>query len=345
MGDAPPARLTVERLFTTAGQSVWDTVTWNRRDARIRDSHERDVFFQSDVEAPENWSEQAVRVAASKYFAGQLGGAEREDSVRQLIGRVVETIRTWATESGLFADAGNVDAFCDELAFVLLHQMAAFNSPVWFNVGVDPKPQCSACFINSVDDSMESILDLAKTEAMLFKHGSGTGSNFSRLRGREETLSNGGTASGPVSFMRGFDAFAGVIKSGGRTRRAAKMVVLDADHPDIVEFVRSKAREEQKAWALIDAGYDGSIDGEAYGSVAFQNANHSVRFPEDFWSAVRGDDEWQTRFRAQPGEGPRFPARELLLEVAQAAWLCGDPGVQYDDTMQRWHTCKNSGPI
>lgn len=337
--------LEFQRQNTRAGTSVWETVGWRRADAEIRAADGRIVFRQAAVEAPSDWSPQAVRVAASKYFAGATGQPGRESSVRELIGRVVGTIVEWAGESGLFASRSDLEVFSDELTYLLLHQHAAFNSPVWFNVGVEAEPQCSACFINSVDDSLESILTLAKTEGMLFKHGSGTGTNLSALRGRQEPISKGGTASGPVSFMRGFDAFAGVIKSGGRTRRAAKMVILDADHPDILEFVRSKAREEQKAWALIDAGYDGSIDGEAYGSVAFQNANHSVRLPGEFWRALEENKEWQLRRRTDGAYESGLPADKLLSELAAAAWICGDPGVQYDDTIQKWHTCKASGRI
>lgn len=338
-------KLVFERLNTRGDTSVWDSVEWRSADTEIRSADGGVVFSQPSVEAPAAWSEQAVRVVASKYFSGSLGGPGRESSVRQLIGRVVDTIARWAQESELFDSATDVRVFGDELAFLLLHQHAAFNSPVWFNLGVDEEPQCSACFINSVEDSMESILELAKTEGMLFKGGSGSGTNLSVLRGSTERLSRGGTASGPVSFMRGFDSFAGVIKSGGRTRRAAKMVVLDADHPDILEFVRSKAREERKAWALIDAGYDGSIDGEAYGSVAFQNANHSVRMPGSFWSTLGLDGQWLTRRRTDGEVEAVYSARELLNEVAAAAWVCGDPGVQYDDAIQRWHTCKVSGRI
>ncbi len=337
--------LTVQRRFTRAGESVWESVAWRRVHAEIRSADGGVVFQQENVEAPTSWSEQAVRVAAAKYFAGVSGSPERENSIRQLLSRVVETLKDWAGKSGLFASSADVEAFSDELTYVLLHQVAAFNSPVWFNVGIDESPQCSACFINRVEDSMESILELAKVEGMLFKHGSGTGSNLSPLRGSDEPLRNGGTASGPVSFMRGFDAFAGVIKSGGRTRRAAKMVILDADHPDILEFVRSKAREEQKAWVLIDAGYDGAIDGEAYGSVAFQNANHSVRVPAELWEAIERGAQWQTKRRTDGAAAQAFPAQTLLTEIAHAAWVCGDPGVQYDDVIQRWHTCKVSGRI
>ncbi|MEO0461192.1 MAG: vitamin B12-dependent ribonucleotide reductase [Myxococcota bacterium] len=349
MASSLPARmgekLLFSRVFSVAGRSVWDSVEWHHVDAEITGADGRPIFRQSGVEAPSSWSLQAVRVAASKYFAGAPTSEAREASVRHLIERVVTTIVGWGRESELFESEPDIEAFSDELTYLLLHQHAAFNSPVWFNLGVEPSPQCSACFINSVDDSLQSILELAKTEGLLFKHGSGTGTNLSVLRGSQEPISKGGTASGPVSFMRGFDAFAGVIKSGGRTRRAAKMVILDAEHPDVLDFVRSKAKEERKAWALIDAGYDGSIDGEAYGSVAFQNANHSVRVPDSFWEAVESDGEWRTVKRTDRRSSESMSARELLNEIAEAAWVCGDPGVQYDDTIQRWHTCKASGRI
>jgi len=265
--------------------------------------------------------------------------------VRQLISRVVNTIVGWGEKGGYFASAPARDAFRDELTHLLVEQKMAFNSPVWFNVGVQPKPQCSACFINSVQDDMESIMNLAKTEGMLFKWGSGTGTNFSSLRGSRETLSGGGIASGPVSFMKGFDAFAGVIKSGGKTRRAAKMVILNVDHPDIVEFIECKMKEERKAHVLIEQGYDPAIDGEAYSSVFFQNANHSVRVTDEFMHAVEDDRDWWTRNVNDGNPVEKYSARELLHRMAESTWQCGDPGMQYDTTINRWHTCKNTARI
>ena len=265
--------------------------------------------------------------------------------MRQLIGRVVNTIVGWGEKGGYFASAPARDAFRDELTHLLVEQKMAFNSPVWFNVGVQAKPQCSACFINSVQDDMESIMNLAKTEGMLFKWGSGTGTNFSSLRGSRETLSGGGIASGPVSFMKGFDAFAGVIKSGGKTRRAAKMVILNADHPDIVEFIDSKMKEERKARVLIEQGYDPAIDGEAYSSIFFQNANHSVRVTDEFMQAVEDDRDWWTRNVNDGNPVEKFSARELLHRMAESTWQCGDPGMQYDTTVNRWHTCKTTARI
>jgi ribonucleoside-diphosphate reductase alpha chain len=265
--------------------------------------------------------------------------------VKQLIGRVVSTFTQWGWEGGYFAAEEDRETFRDELTYILLHQMASFNSPVWFNVGLEAKPQCSACFINSVEDRMESILDLAKTEGMLFKHGSGTGSNLSPLRSSREQLASGGVASGPVSFMKGFDAFAGVIKSGGKTRRAAKMVILNADHPDIVDFIRCKELEEKKAWALIDAGYDGSFTGEAYGSVFFQNSNNSVRVTDNFMRAVIDDRDWKTRAVTNGAVMDTFRARDIMRMMAESAWICGDPGIQFDTTVNEWHPCPNTARI
>ena len=273
--------LKFERFFTDGKNSPFDAVEWEKRTALIGNEKGVTIFRQEDVDVPKNWSQTATNIVASKYFHGKPGTSEREGSVRQLIGRVVKTIVRWGEEGGYFLDQASRDAFKDELTHLLVEQKMSFNSPVWFNVGVQPKPQCSACFINSVHDSMESIMGLTRTEGMLFKWGSGTGTNFSALRGSKETLSGGGIASGPVSFMKGFDAFAGVIKSGGKTRRAAKMVILNVEHPDIVEFIDCKYKEEQKAHALIREGYDPAIDGEAYTSIFFQNANHSVRTPMD----------------------------------------------------------------
>jgi ribonucleoside-diphosphate reductase alpha chain len=339
--------LTYRRYFTRAGRHPFDELEWETRSAVINDERGEPVFEQHDIEVPTTWSQTATNIVASKYFRGQLGSPDRERSVRGLISRVVDTIRSWADGQGYFASAEDLDVFCDELTHLLVQQKAAFNSPVWFNVGIEKHPQASACFINSVQDKMESILGLARTEGMLFKFGSGTGSNLSSIRSSREPLAGGGTASGPVSFMRGYDAFAGVIKSGGKTRRAAKMVILNADHPDILDFVGSKADEERKAWALIDAGYDGAFNvrGGAYDSVFFQNANHSVRVTDEFMKAVVEDGEWQTKYviTGEPCESHR--ARDVMKQMAEAAWQCGDPGIQFDTTINDWHTCPNSARI
>src|SRR2546422_21284 len=291
-----PRGLTVARRFVPAGTDPYDTVEWEIRSAVISGEGGETVFEQRDVEMPKPWSQLATNVVVSKYFRGPLGTPQRERSVRQLIGRVVSTIGEWGEAQGYFATPGDRAAFADELTHLLLHQKASFNSPVWFNMGVEPKPQCSACFILSVDDTMDSILDWYRKEGVIFKGGSGSGVNLSRLRSSRERLGGGGTASGPVSFMRAADASAGVIKSGGKTRRAAKMVVLNADHPDIVDFIRCKAEEERKAWALIAAGYDASLDGPAYGSIFFQNANNSVRVTDDFMRAALEGRPWSTRY-------------------------------------------------
>ena len=340
-----PDRLTIRRFWTRVGQSPYNEIHWVRRDAQILGRKGEVVFARAAVEVPSGWSEMAAAVATSKYMRAPSPGLVGEYSVRQLVKRVVDTLTDWGRRGEYFASEADALAFNDELAYMLLYQIGAFNSPVWFNVGVEEQPQCSACFINSVGDSMESILDLAKVEGMLFKYGSGSGSNLSPLRGRSEPLSGGGTASGPVSFMRGFDAFAGVIKSGGRTRRAAKMVILDVDHPDIHEFISCKALEERKAVALIEAGYDPSLDGEAYRSVFFQNANHSVRVPDAFMEAALEGGEWQTHNRVDGAVAQRFPAADLLQTMAEAAHTCGDPGLQFDTTINRWHTCKKAGRI
>jgi ribonucleoside-diphosphate reductase alpha chain len=339
--------LRFERRFTRAGVDPFSEVEWETRDAVIANERGETVFEQRNVEIPAFWSMTATNVVVSKYFRGNLGTPERERSVRQLLGRVVDTITRWGDEGGYFASDEDRDAFHDELKHLVLHQKMAFNSPVWFNVGVVEKPQCSACFINSVQDSMESILDLAKTEGMLFKWGSGTGSNLSKIRSSRESLAGGGTASGPVSFMRGYDAFAGVIKSGGKTRRAAKMVILDVEHPDIMDFIRCKEVEEKKAWALIEAGYDGgfNVPGGAYDSIFYQNANHSVRVTDDFMRAVEEDAEWTTRSVTAGEPMGTFKARELLRTAAEATYVCGDPGLQFDTTINRWHTCKNTDRI
>ena len=337
----------VRRLFTDREHHPFDGVRWERRTARIAGSDGAVVFEQTDVEVPDFWSQTAANIVAQKYFHGRLGTPGREGSVRQLIARVVDTIAGWGRTGGYFADEESAHAFGYELAHMLLHQMVSFNSPVWFNVGIEAHPQCSACFINSVRDSMESILDLAKTEGMLFKYGSGTGSNLSVLRSSHEALAGGGTASGPVSFMRGFDSFAGVIKSGGKTRRAAKMVILNVDHPDVVAFIRCKAEEEKKAHVLISAGYPAGFDqeGGAYESIQYQNANHSVRVPDEFMRAVEDDGWWETKAVTDGEVAGRYRARELMHMMAEAAWVCGDPGVQYDTTINRWHTCKATARI
>src|SRR5262245_2434045 len=339
--------LTFRRHFTTAGRHPFDEVAWERRSAVINDEKGQPVFEQHGIEVPVTWSQTATNIVASKYFRGQLGASDRETSVRGLIARVVDTIRGWADAQGYFATPEDLQAFSDELTHLLVQQKVAFNSPVWFNVGIEKAPQSSACFINSVNDTMDSILGLARTEGMLFKFGSGTGSNLSSIRSSKERLAGGGTASGPVSFMRGYDAFAGVIKSGGKTRRAAKMVILNTDHPDVVEFIHCKADEEKKAWALIDAGYDGAFNvrGGAYDSVFFQNANHSVRVTDDFMRAVVEDRDWTTRYVISGEPCETMPARDLMAQMAQAAWQCGDPGIQYDTTVNDWHTCPNTARI
>ncbi len=338
----------IERYFTKPGVDVYDTCEWDLRNAAITNENGSLVFEQKEVEMPKFWSQMATNVVVSKYFRGHIGTPDRETSVRQLIGRVVRTITQWGREGGYFASEGDGDTFRDELTHILLYQMASFNSPVWFNVGIEERPQCSACFINSVQDTMESILGLAKTEGMLFKYGSGTGSNLSNIRSSRELLAGGGTASGPVSFMRGYDSFAGVIKSGGKTRRAAKMVILNADHPDVVDFIDSKEREERKAWALIEAGYDGAFNapGGAYDSVHFQNANHSVRVTDEFMRAYEKDADWHTRAVTDHERVmDTYKARDLMRRMSQSAWVCGDPGLQFDTTVNDWHPCPNTARI
>ncbi|MBZ5698840.1 MAG: vitamin B12-dependent ribonucleotide reductase [Acidobacteriia bacterium] len=337
--------LEFQRRFTDGRTSPFEAVEWERRVAQIANEKGKTIFRQENVEVPKGWSQTATNIVASKYFHGKLNTPEREGSVRQLISRVVNTIVGWGEQGGYFANTSSRDAFRDDLTHLLVEQKMAFNSPVWFNVGVQPQPQCSACFINSVQDDMESIMNLVKIEGMLFKWGSGTGTNFSSLRGSRETLSGGGVASGPVSFMKGFDAFAGVIKSGGKTRRAAKMVILNVDHPDIVEFIGCKMKEEHKAQVLIEQGYNPAIDGEAYSSVFFQNANHSVRVTDEFMQAVEDDRDWWTRNVNDGNPFEKHSARELLHRMADSAWHCGDPGMQYDTTVNRWHTCKNTARI
>ena len=333
------------RRFTDAKKSPYDMVEWEKRTALIGNEKGVTIFRQEDVEVPKGWSQTATNIVASKYFHGKPGSPEREGSVRQLISRVVDTVVRWGEQGGYFASNSSRDAFRDELAHLLVEQKMAFNSPVWFNVGVQAKPQCSACFINSVQDNMGAIMDLAKTEGMLFKWGSGTGTNFSSLRGSKETLSGGGIASGPVSFMKGFDAFAGVIKSGGKTRRAAKMVILNVDHPDIVEFIECKVKEERKAHVLIEQGYDSAIDGDAYTSIFFQNANHSVRVTDEFMRSVAEDRDWWTKNVSDGQPVEKLRAKELLAKISESTWQCGDPGMQYDTTVNRWHTCKTTARI
>ncbi|OFV89807.1 MAG: ribonucleoside-diphosphate reductase, adenosylcobalamin-dependent [Acidobacteria bacterium RIFCSPLOWO2_12_FULL_65_11] len=333
------------RFFTEAGVDPFDEVEWELRAAVIGNDRGEVVFEQRDVEFPRFWSQQATNIVVSKYFRGQLGSPEREHSVRQLIGRVVNTITEWARTNKYFASEEDLRAFSDDLKHILVYQKAAFNSPVWFNCGFEKAPQCSACFINSVQDTMDSILSLARTEGMLFKFGSGTGTNLSPIRSSRELLAGGGTASGPVSFMKGYDAFAGVIKSGGKTRRAAKMVILDADHPDIVEFINCKVEEEKKAWALIDAGYDGSFTGPAYASVFFQNSNNSVRVTDDFMRAVLDDGVWETKAVRTGDVMDRYQARDLMRLIAEGTHVCGDPGMQFDTTINEWHTCPETDRI
>jgi ribonucleoside-diphosphate reductase alpha chain len=336
--------LAVERRFSSPGAHPFDEVEWEIRDAVIGDPADP-VFEQRGVEFPRSWSQNATNIVAQKYFRGQLGSPERESSVKQMIGRVAGTISGWGREGGYFASAGDAEAFEAELTSILLNQKAAFNSPVWFNVGFEERPQCSACFILSVEDNMESILEWNTKEGKIFRGGSGSGINLSNIRGSMEPLKKGGTASGPVSFMRGADAWAGTIKSGGKTRRAAKMVVLDVDHPDIEHFVWCKADEEKKAGALRDAGFDMSIDGEGFTSIQYQNANNSVRVTDEFMEAVEAGEDWDLLARTTGDAVKTLPARELMNQIADAAWRCADPGVQYDTIINRWHTCPESGRI
>ncbi len=336
------------RFFTPAGSKAYDLVEWERRTAAITGEKGQVIFEQKDVEVPRSWSQLAINVVAQKYFRGSPGSPERETSVRQIIDRVVDTIGRWGREGGYFATEEDAENWAEELRYLLVTQHASFNSPVWFNIGVPGRQQqASACFINSVNDSMESILDLVKTEGMLFKFGSGTGTNLSVLRSSKEQLSGGGTASGPVSFMKGYDSFAGSIKSGGTTRRAAKMVILNADHPDVMDFIRAKAEEEKKAWALIEAGYNAgfNVPGGAYDSVQFQNANHSVRVSDEFMRDVTEDKDWSTKAVVDGRTVDTYKARELWKEIAEAAWICGDPGLQFDTTIQDWNVVPNTGRI
>ncbi len=368
--------LQVPRVFSTKGVSPFDQVEWDRRKASITDDKGKVIFEQDNVEVPKSWSMLATNVVASKYFYGDITKSEREYSVRQLIHRVTRTIADWGLKDGYFASAGDAEVFYDDLTWLCLNQYGAFNSPVWFNCGLHHQygvgkksgagnyfydratkavrqaatqyeyPQCSACFIQRVGDTMEDIMELARSEAMLFKFGSGTGTDLSTLRSQREKMSGGGRPSGPLSFLRVYDAIASVVKSGGKTRRAAKMNTLKVWHPDIKEFIEAKPNEEKKAWALIEQGYSGDFNGEAYGSVAFQNENLSVRLTDEFLRAAIEDREWTTHWVTDPTKaGPTYKARDVLKWIADGTWICGDPGVQYEDTIQKWHTCKNSGPI
>jgi ribonucleoside-diphosphate reductase alpha chain len=365
--------IAIKHFFTKAGVHPFDEIDWELRTAAIQNDKGKTIFEQRNVEVPKDWSMTATNIVTSKYFHGKLGTPERESSARDLISRVADTIARWGVEGGYFRSEEDARTFHHELIHLLVRQKAAFNSPVWFNCGLwqkygrssegsgwywDPStttvkketeayrhPQCSACFINSVTDNLPSILDLAKTEGMLFKWGSGTGTNLSPLRSSLESLSGGGIASGPLSFMKGYDAFAGVIKSGGKTRRAAKMVILNIDHPDVVDFIECKAKEERKAWTLVEAGYDSSLDGEAYSSIFFQNANNSVRVTDSFMKAVISDGDWTTRMISTGQPAKTYRARDLMRKIAESAWQCGDPGMQFHDTINKWHPCKNTAPI
>ncbi len=337
--------LTVERLYSNPGVDPYEGVEWEKRTATIAGDGGEVVFEQDDVEIPAGWSQLATNVVVSKYFRGPLGTPKRENSVKHMIDRVADTIAGWGRAQGYFASEEDADVFHNELKQIILHQRATFNSPVWFNVGVEDTPQCSACFILSVDDSMESILEWCKVEGMIFKGGSGAGVNLSRIRSSKEILSAGGQASGPVSFMRAADSVAGSIKSGGKTRRAAKMVVLDIDHPDVVEFIWCKANEERKAYALGDAGWDMTLNGDAWSSIQFQNANNSVRVTDDFLEAVEKDGDWTLQSITTKKPVESLKAKDVMSWIAEAAWQCGDPGMQYDTTINDWHTCANTDRI
>jgi ribonucleoside-diphosphate reductase alpha chain len=370
-GTAKRPGIAFPRHFTAKldpAKTPYDEIVWETRTASIGNGSGNTIFEQRDIEVPADWSQTATNIVASKYFHGKMGTPQRERSVGELVHRVVDTIADWGIKDGYFASTADGEAFRSELAHLMLHQKACFNSPVWFNVGVkesrgygwywdeakqqteklkanESRPQCSACFIVSVKDSLESILDLAKTEGMLFKWGSGTGSNLSNLREEDAVLSGGGRASGPLSFMKGFDAFAGVIKSGGKTRRAAKMVILNTDHPDIERFIWCKAKEEKKARTLVEAGYDAAIDGDAYSSIFYQNANNSVRATDDFMQAVVENREWWTKAVMGGDKVNRRMARDLMRALSEATHQCGDPGMQFDTTINRWNPCKNTSRI
>src|SRR3989344_8910590 len=339
--------LRLKRKFTKENVHPYDEISWEKRDAIIKNERGEIVFEQRGVEIPAEWSQNSTNIVVSKYFRGKLGAPERETSARQMIDRVVKTIGSWGRAGGYFANEESAKIFEDELVYMLVNQMFSFNSPVWFNVGVDASPQTSACFILDIKDTMQDILRWYATEGMIFKFGSGSGINISPLRGSKEFLAGGGNSSGPVAYMKAADVSAGTIKSGGKTRRAAKMVILNAEHPDIVEFINCKASEEKKAWALIDAGYDVgfNVPGGAYDSVFFQNANHSVRATDEFMKAVERDDSWQTKFVKSGAPAETYKAREILKMIAEAVWVCGDPGMQFDSNVNMWHTCKASGRI
>ena len=334
--------LSIRRYFTVPGIHPFEKIEWEYRTASLKDMNGNVIFEQDNVEIPSFWSQTATNIVVHKYFHGMPGTPARERSVKQLIERVSRTISDWGKQDGYFAGNDDAESFYAELTHLLVNQKASFNSPVWFNVGIEDHPQCSACFINAVDDTMESILELAKTEGILFKYGSGTGTNLSTLRSSKERLSSGGKPSGPVSFMKGYDAFAGVIKSGGKTRRAAKMVLLNIDHPDIVEYITCKENEEKKAHLLIENGYDPD---DAYDSIFFQNANNSVRVNDEFMQAVENDGEWKTTAVTSGEITDRYKARDLMRMIAQSTHACGDPGLQYDSTINSWHTCPSSGRI
>lgn len=335
-----------DRYFTKDGVHPYDEIEWETRTAKITNEKQEVIFEQNNIETPKSWSQTAVNVVAQKYFRGKVGEPARETSMKQLIDRVAKSIAAWGRKDGYFQDARSAQVFEEELTYILINQYAAFNSPVWFNVGTEPHPQCSACFINSVEDDMRSIMHLAVTESMLFKGGSGAGINLSKLRSSQEFIGGSNNkSSGPISFMRGFDAFAGVVKSGGKTRRAAKMVILNIDHPDVLPFIECKVKEEKKAWTLVDAGYDASMDGEAYSSIFFQNANNSVRVTDEFMQAVERGARWATKEITTGKTSLEYDAKELFHSMAEAAWQCGDPGIQYDTTINKWHTCKNTDRI
>ncbi len=347
------ARLPIERYFTRPDVDPYDELEWDLRTASIEGADGKPVFEQKDVEIPATWTQNATNVVASKYFRGALKASDpgagktvtRERSVKQLIDRVVNQLTEWGRKDGYFASDEEAETFRQELKYLLVNQYLCFNSPVWFNIGIEEQPQCSACFILSIEDSIDSILDWYKTEGKIFKGGSGSGINLSRLRSSSEHVTAGGLASGPVSFMRGADSVAGTIKSGGKTRRAAKMVILNVGHPDIEEFIWCKAKEERKAYSLGEAGYDVSLDGDAWISIQYQNANNSVRVSDDFMRAILEDGEWQTRYVTTGDVAKTYRARHLMRDIAQAAWDCADPGMQYDTTINDWHTCSNTGPI
>src|SRR5436309_17493 len=337
----------IRRHFTTPDIDPYDEILWERRDARITNFRDGTVAFeQTGVEFPVSWSQNATNIVAQKYFRGQLGSIERESSLRQVADRVVDSITAWGRKDGYFVDQAEAEAFNAELKHLIVHQKAAFNSPVWFNIGVKGEPQqASACFILHVDDTMKSILNWYVEEGTIFKGGSGSGINLSNIRSSKEHLKGGGTASGPVSFMRGADASAGTIKSGGKTRRAAKMVILNADHPDVEDFIWCKAVEERKARVLRDAGFDMDVDGKDAYSMQYQNANNSVRVTDEFMRGYQEDRDWKLKAVTSQETLETVRARDLMREICQAAWECADPGMQFDTTVNDWHTCPASGRI